>query len=231
MADEAVAIERSGVGHQFLGAAVLRAFLHTNLGEIKEARPLLDFAIETYPLTDHVYAETMTAWAYFVLARLNESMGDFTAAAIDFQNSVTVADKNDHRLAIGSHWVKSTLGLARQAHRRSSGDESSRLLKDAIDMLVNRPRFRWINLGGCSPGENWYEVAATHACRGEDARALDALQRAAQHGWSDLHQLAQDSCFDSLRGRDEFASVAANAKAQVTLPPPAGSGGFPELET
>ena len=64
-------------------------------------------------------------------------------------------------------------------------------------MIVSRSRFVWNNFPGASLADNWYEVAATHACAGERDDALRALERAAEHGWADVHQLRADHHFTS----------------------------------
>lgn len=230
MIEEAVPIERKGAGLLFLGSYVQRAFLHLNSGELPNARQLLDLAAEEYSAMDHVYAETMTAYAFFVRGSLAEREGDDPAAERDFLKCCEIADRNEHRLGIGAHWVKSRLGLARIAFRRGDHDRSSKLLKEALDMHSGKSRFVWSWILGCSQAEILYEAAATHAARDESAQALEALEGAVALGWADLHQLNHDRNFDALRDRDSFRQLTARAASLVTLPPPVGSGALPDLE-
>ena len=56
-----------------------------------------------------------------------------------------------------------------------------------------------------------------------------SLESAVRLGWADVHQLASDPCFDALRDTGALRALLARATSLVTLPPPVGSGGFPEL--
>jgi hypothetical protein len=90
--------------------------------------------------------------------------------------------------------------------------------------------FVWVNVLGCAPAVIGYEIAATHALRGDRDQALEALDTAARLGWADLHQLEHDPCFDDMRHTATLRALLARATSLVMLPPPVGSGGFPELE-
>ena len=96
-------------------------------------------------------------------------------------------------------------------------------------MHARRHRFVWVNLLGAAPAVLSYEIAATQAVRGDSAAALVALESATRLGWADVHQLAHDPCFDTVRDTDMLRALVAHATSLVTLPPPVGSGGFPEL--
>lgn len=222
--DEAVIIERAGIGHQFLGSYIERAMMHMHAGEFADAQSMVKIPIKKYTGLDHVYAETMTAWAWFVQGRVAEHEGDYVTAKQSFENSRDIANRNEHRLAIGSHWVKSQLGLARDASRVLDHDLSDELLAEAIHMIERKPRFVWISLLGCSPAESWYEVAATHALRGENVLAVESLERAVTYGWANTHQLNHDPCFSSLRNDDVIQQLLARATALVTLPTPFDAG-------
>ena len=227
--DEAVDLERRGTGLIFLGSFVERALLHAHTGERRAARPMLDLAIATYPGMDHVYAPTMAAWATFCRGRLAEAEDDLAAAQRDYDSACRMADANERRLAIGAHWVNAKLGLARIAFRRGDAAGSDALLGEALDMNTRRHRFVWVNLLGCAPAALSYEIAATHALRTETSAAMEALDSAVRHGWADVHQLAHDPSFDRIRDSDGLRALIARAASLVTLPPPAGSGGFPDL--
>ena len=227
--DEAVDLERRGTGLIFLGSFVERALLHAHTGERRAARPMLDLAIATYPGMDHVYAPTMAAWATFCRGRLAEAEDDPAAAQRDYDSACRMADANERRLAIGAHWVNAKLGLARIAFRRGDAAGSDALLGEALDMNTRRHRFVWVNLLGCAPAALSYEIAATHALRTETSAAMEALDSAVRHGWADVHQLAHDPSFDRIRDSDGLRALIARAASLVTLPPPAGSGGFPDL--
>lgn len=226
--DEAVEIERKGVGMLFLGSYVQRACLHQNSGEPAKARALLDLAIETYPAIDHVYSETMTAHAYFARGALWEREGDLAAARRDFESACAVAESHEHRLGIGAHWVKSRLGLARLAHRAGDHGMAGRLVDEALATRAGKTRFVWSYIMGCSEAETLYELSATHAVRGNAQAAVDALEEAVQFGWADVHQLSHDPNFAALRESDPVRQLTARAASLVTLPPPVGSGGLPD---
>ena len=221
-AKEAVDIEVSGEGMKFVGSFVMRAVIHLNSDERASARELFDLAIERYAKVDHVYAETVTAWALFGRGRLAEREGDLSLTRACYEQSRDIADRNQHRAAIGSSWVKATLGLARLARHITPAGESTRLRDDAIAMIVTRSRFVWNNYPGASLADNWYEVAATHAYFGERDDALTALARAAEHGWADSHQLLADELFAPLRRDSELRQLVQRAEAAITLPAPTG---------
>ena len=228
--DEAVDLERAGTGLLFLGSFIERAFLHAHAGDRRAARPLLDLAIATYPGMDHVYGQMMTAWATFCRGRFAESDGDLAAAQRDYEGACRIADANERRLGIGAHWENAKLGLARLAFRRGETAASDALLAEALDLHARRHRFVWVNLLGAAPAVLEYEIAATHALRGDTAAAMAALESAVRFGWADVHQLAHDPCFDAMRTTDRLRALVARATSLVMLPAPVGSGGFPELE-
>ena len=219
-ADEAVAMELSGEGTKFVGSFVLRAFLHLHSDARAAACELFERAIEQYPTADHVYAQTATAWALVGRGRLAELEGDDQTARACYERTRNVADAHAHRAAIGASWVKATLGLARLARTHGTREESERLREDAVAMVVTRSRFLWNNYPGSTLADNWYEVAATHACFGEHDEALTALARAAEHGWANNDQLAADQHFRMLRSDPRLDALVQRARAAVTLPAP-----------
>ena len=225
--DKAVAVEKSGTGFIFLGSYVQRAAVHTHSNELDAAEPLLDLAIHSYPGMDHVYAETMAAYAHFMRGVLEEHRGNSAAAESSFRASCQMAESNDHRLAIGAHWTKSKFGLARAAYRRGDKAGSDSALAQAKRMHADKSRFVWGWIMGCADADMYYEAAAAHAVRGETAECLAALRSAADFGWADMNQLNHDPAFAVLRERDDIRELAAEAASRVTLPPPVGSGGLP----
>ena len=227
--DEAVGLERGGAGHLFLGAFVERAVIHANSGEASAALSLLDLAIARYSRMDHVYAEAMTAWATFCRGRLAECSADFGNAKRDFEEACRLAETNDRRLGIGAHWVNAKLGLARIAYRRGEQDVSDALLADAEHMLEHKDRFPWFSMVGSSDVGSYFELAATHARRNEAEQALRALERAVSLGWADPDQLRFDTAFDAVRDTQPIRRLMSRAATLVTLPPPVGAGGFPDL--
>jgi serine/threonine-protein kinase len=225
--DKAVAVEKSGTGFIFLGSYVQRAAVHTHSDELDAAEPLLDLAIQSYSGVDHVYAETMAAYAHFMRGVLEEHRGNNAAAEVSFRASCETAESNDHRLAIGAHWTKSKFGLARTAFRRGDKAASDSALAEAKRMHATRSRFVWGWIMGSGDADLFYESAATHAVRGETAECLAALRSAFDFGWADMNQLNHDPAFAELRERDDIRELGAEAASRVTLPPPVGSGGFP----
>ena len=228
--DKAVAVEKNGTGFIFLGSYVQRAAIHTHSNELDAAEPLLDLAINTYAGMDHVYAETMAAYAHFIRGVLEEHRGNNAAAEASFRASCEIAESNDHRLAIGAHWTKSKFGLARTAHRRGDKPSSDSALADAKRMHADKSRFVWGWIMGCADAETFYEAAAAHAVRGETVECLTALRAAVDFGWADLNQLNHDPAFTLLRERHEVRELGAQAAAKVNLPPPVGSGGLPSSD-
>jgi tetratricopeptide (TPR) repeat protein len=227
--DEAVTLERAGTGHVFLGAFVGRAIVHANSGDAREAIALLDLAIATYPAVDHVYSETMTAWATFWRGCVAEREGDCGRAQREFESACRIAESNDHRLGIGSHWVKAKLGLARMAYRLGEYSVSDALLAEAVQMLETRSRFVWFTVFGCSHAEACFEIASARALRLEDNLALEALETAVRFGWADAHQLSSDPNFDRIRNSQPIRMLMTRASSLVTLPPPFGAGGLPDF--
>jgi tetratricopeptide (TPR) repeat protein len=228
--DEAVTLERAGAGHVFLGAFVARAVVHANSGEKRAAIALLDQAIATYPAIDHVYSETMTAWANFWRGCVAEREGDHERAEHAYASACQIAESNDHRLGIGAHWTKSKLGLARMAYRRGEHAGSDALLAEAVQMLETRSRFVWLSVFGCSNAEVYFEIASARALRLEDSLALEALETAVRFGWADAHQLSSDSNFDRIRDSQSVRKLMSRATSLVTLPAPFGAGGLPDFD-
>jgi serine/threonine-protein kinase len=227
--DEAVALERAGAGHVFLGAFVARAVVHANSGEQRAAIVLLDQAIASYPAIDHVYSETMTAWANFWRGCVAEREEDHERAERAYASTCQVAESNDHRLGIGAHWTKAKLGLARLAYRRGEHAASDALLAEAVQMLETRSRFVWLSVFGCSNAEACFEIASARAVRLEDGLALEALETAVRFGWADAHQLSADPNFDRIRDSQSIRTLMTRATSLVTLPPPFGAGGLPDV--
>jgi hypothetical protein len=129
---------------------------------------------------------------------------------------------------MGAHWVKSHFGLSRVLDRAGERGASTEALRLGKAMLDGHPRFVWGLAPGCSDAESWYELASAHAARGEGDQAVAALTRAAELGWADIPQIEGDPGFVAL-GDDRVRRVCIAATAAVALPPPVGSGGYPEL--
>jgi eukaryotic-like serine/threonine-protein kinase len=227
MLDEAVAVERAGTGQIFLGSYVQRAALYMNAGQKDDAIPLLALALERYSSMDHVYAETMTAYAHFVQGCVDERGGKLDAAHRHFTASISIAEQYEHRFGVGSHWVKSHFGLARVLYRAGDHAGSTLALKAGKAMMESHSRFVWGPLVGTTDAETWYELASAHATRGEADDAVAWLQRASGVGWADLLQLDHDPAFAALGDR-RIRDVCIQAAAAVVLPPPIGSGGLPD---
>jgi TolB-like protein/tRNA A-37 threonylcarbamoyl transferase component Bud32 len=227
--ERALVVEKSATGFIFLGSYVQRAAVHIHSDELDAADALLELAISTYPRIDHVYAETMTAYAHFIRGILDEHRGNDAAAEKSFRSSCETAESHDHRLGIGAHWIKSKLGLARTAQRRGDEAASDLALTEALHMHSKRPRFVWGFILGAADAATHYEAAAAHAVRGERAECVASLRTAADFGWADMNQLNHDPAFAVLRENAEIRQVAAEAAGRVTLPAPVGSGGLPDF--
>ena len=224
--DRAVELELSGGGFQFVGSLVQRAMLHLGVGELDAAAALLDRAVERYTSADHVYAETVCAFAHFGRGCVFERTGALESAARDFGRTCEIADANEHRISIGGHWVKARFGLARVLHRLGRRREAEQALAEGRDMFTVRPRFVWTWFYGATDAEVLYELAATLATLDRAGEAVDALRRASDGGWADVTGLRHDPSFETLRDTEEVQRLCADAASRVTLPPPVGSGGL-----
>ncbi|HZF67488.1 MAG TPA: protein kinase [Gemmatirosa sp.] len=224
--ERAVALETRGSTLAFLGAFVQRAVLHLGTGHPGAAAPLLERAIASYTGADHVYAELMTAYAHGVRGYLRERTGDVEGARADFERACDVADANEHRIAIGAHWVKGRFGLARVLHRLGDAAGAKAALTAGRALLASRARFVWTWIHGATDAEMLYDLAATLATLGRPEEALEALARAAGAGWSDVAWLRHDPAFTTLRDAPDMRRLCAGAATRVELPPPVGSGGL-----
>ena len=224
--DRALELEVAGSTYTFLGARVFRAVLHLAADELSAASSLLDTAIAAYTGLDHVYAETMAAYAYFVRGSVAERTGDLDAAAADFVRACEIADANEHRITIGAHWIKARFGLARVLQRMGRAGAAARAFAEGQDLFTSRARFVWTWFHGATDAEVLYEKAAALATLGRSAEALDALRMAGLAGWADVTLMRGDPAFGALRDTSEMRRVTADAAARVTLLPPIGSGGL-----
>jgi tetratricopeptide (TPR) repeat protein len=224
--DRAVAIETTGAPLAFLGSLLQRAALHVGTGELALAVPLVEQALARYTGADHVYAELMTAYAHGMRGYLAERTGDLEPARGSFAQACAVAEAHEHRIAIGTQWVKGRLGLARVLHRLGRAAEAAAACDEARAMLASRPRFVWAAIHGSNDAEAYYDLAATLATLARPDDALGALARAADAGWADVSWLRHDPAFAALRDTPEVRRVCADAAARVELPPPVGSGGL-----
>ena len=225
LVDRAVALETAGATLTFFGALVQRAVLHMGAGELDAAATLVERAIERYTGADHVYAESMTAYAHCVRGGIAEWSGRWDAALHDFARACEIADANEHRITIGAHWVKARFGMARALHRLGRGAEAERALAEGRELFATRARFVWTWMHGASDAEVLYELASACAALGRADDALDALRRAADAGWADAAFLRHDPAFAVLRDSPAVRQIVGAAAERVALPPPVGSGG------
>ena len=226
LVEGAVEAELSGAGFQFPGSLVQRAILYIGSGQLGEAAPLLDQAIQRYAGADHVYAELMTAFAHFTRGCLAERSGAVDQALADFTRACAIAEANDHCINIGAHWVKARFGVARTLHRSGQPRDAQQALSDAQEIFASRSRFIWTYFVGGADADIIYEEAATLATLDRADDALGALSRAADAGWADVIWLRHDPAFETLRDAPDVRRVCAVAASRVTLPPPVGSGGL-----
>ncbi len=224
--DRAVELELAGSGHQFVGSLVQRALLHAGSDEPEPARDFLDRAIQRYTGADHVYAETMRAFAHWARGCVGERTGNLSEARGDFEQACTIADANPGRISIGAHWVKARLGLARVLYRLGHHVEADRSYSDAMDLFESRRRFVWTWFVGALDADVLAEIASTQATLGLTDSAIETLTRAADAGWADVTWLRHDPAFVELRDTEIVTRLCRDAAARVTLPPPTGSGGL-----
>ncbi|MFN2400237.1 MAG: protein kinase [Gemmatimonadaceae bacterium] len=227
--DEAMDTERSGVGLIFIGSYIQRAFIHLNTGEYEAAEKLLRVALDRYPGMDHVYAETMTAFAHQVLGMLNLRRGELGKAREEFTHCIGLAEGNPLRLGIGAHWVKAHCGLASLHHLQGDRNSAIASLAAGQEKMQSGRKVVGSWIIGSSEAQNHYEIAAACATIGDIVSAIESLRRAALLGWSDLNQLNHDPAFSDLRESPDVRALAAQAASVVTLPPPVGSGGLPDF--
>lgn len=229
LVDRAVAIEQEGGAtgrFQFLGAMVQRAVIHLGSDEPEEAARLLAAAIARYVGADHVYAETMSAYAYTVRGCLAEWTGRLDDAVRDFTEACRIADAHEHRINIGAHWLKARFGLARVLHQLGRRDQAERMLAEGDELLRTRSRFIWTWFLGGSDADALYAQASAFAAMGRATNALETLRRAADAGWADVGWMRHDPAFTTLRDSPEMFRLCSDASACVILPPPIGGGGL-----
>jgi tetratricopeptide (TPR) repeat protein len=224
--DRALELERRGAGLAFLGARVQRAVLHLGADELDAAALLLDEAVAVYTGSDHVYAETMSAYAHCIRGALGERLGRLDAALADCTRACEIADANEHRIAIGAHWVKGRCGMARVLHRLGRADEAAGALADGQALFASRERFVWTWIHGATDVDVLYEVAAALATLGRADEALDTLRVAAGAGWADVPTLRHDPAFATLRDAAATMRICTDAASTVALAPRVGSGGL-----
>ncbi len=133
--DRALELETIGAALTFLGALVQRAGLYIGVGDMDAARPLVERAITRYTGADHVYAETMAAYAHVVRGSIAERTGRPDAALEDFDRACQIADGSDHRITIGAQWVRGRLGRARVLHQLGRAAHSERALGEAQELF------------------------------------------------------------------------------------------------
>jgi eukaryotic-like serine/threonine-protein kinase len=223
--DRALELETTGSALTFLGALVQRAVLHIGVGDVDAARPLVERAITRYTGADHVYAETMAAYANVIHGSIVERTGPPEAALESFGRACKIADANDHRITIGAQWVRGRLGCARVLHKLGLEAEAERALGEAQALFASRTRFVWTWIHGATDAEVLYELASTLVSLGRTDEALDTLHRAADAGWADQTFLRHDPAFAAIRDSAEVRQIAIDASKRVELPPPVGRGG------
>ena len=223
--DRALELETTGSALTFLGALVQRAVLHVGVGDVDAARPLVERAITRYTGADHVYAETMAAYAHVVRGSIAERTGQPEAALQDFDRACQIADASEHRITIGAQWVRGRLGQARVLHQLALEPEAERALGEARALFASRTRFVWTWIHGATDAEVLYELASTLAILGRTDEALDTLRRAADAGWADQTFLRHDPAFAAIRDSAAVRQIAMDASKRVELPPPVGRGG------
>jgi eukaryotic-like serine/threonine-protein kinase len=223
--ERGIAFEAGGPGLTFFGASAQRAVLHMCAGENAEAASHLETAIARYTGADHVYAETMAAYAHFIRGCLREREDRPGDALRDFQRASEIADRHDHRINIGAHWVKGRLGAARVLHRLRRADEAGAALAEAVKVFESRSRFIWTWFIGGTDAEVLYELASTFAALGRHEEALRSLSRAADVGWGDIGWMRFDPAFAGIRDTVDVQRLCGYAAARITLSPPVGEGG------
>jgi tetratricopeptide (TPR) repeat protein len=223
--DRALELETTGSALTFLGALVQRAVLHMGEGDAETARPLVEQAITRYTGADHVYAETMAAYANVVRGSIVERTGQPEAALEHFGRACQIADANEHRITIGAQWVRGRLGSARVLHKLGLEADAERALGEAQALFASRTRFVWTWIHGATDAEVLYELASTLVVLGRTDEALDTLRRAADAGWADHTFLRHDPAFAAIRDSAAVRQIAIDASKRVELPPLVGRGG------
>lgn len=205
---------------------VQRALLHIGSDELAPASRLLDLAIERYTGADHVYAESMRAFAHWARGCVGERSGALEKARADFEASSAIADSNPGRISIGAHWVKGRFGLARVLHRLGLHSEAERALAEGRDLYESQGRFVWAWFIGAHDADVLSDLASAEALLGRADDAVATLERAADAGWADVTWLRHDPAFADLRDTEKVKRVCREAAMRVVLPPPIGSGGL-----
>ena len=224
--DRAIDIERASNSFVFVGPLVQRAVLHIGLAEYADAARVLDEALERYVGADAVYAETMSAYAYFARGCLSERTNQLEGARTNFERAAEIADSNPHRISIGGPWVKARFGLARTLKRMGCHTEAEEVLTGGRALFERRSRFVWTWFIGSMDADILYELASSLAVLGRPDEVPAVLLQAADAGWADLNWLRHDPAFESLRDQADIRRICVNAASRVVLPPPIGSGGL-----
>ncbi len=222
----AMDLELTGASYAFFGARIASAILHLAEADIVGATRILSDAINAYSGSDHVYADTMTAYSYFLRACAAERTGELAAARVDFRRACEIADANPHRISIGAHWVKARYGLARVLHRTGDSEGAARMMAEGRALYDSHDRFIWTWFHGAADCEMLYEEASTLATMGRASEALAVLEAAGEAGWADVPSMRQDPAFTTLRDTPEMRRVTSIASGRVALPPPVGGGGI-----
>ncbi len=153
------------------------------------ARKKSEEALARYP--DHCYPRKMLA-----ILKLFER--DFPAAEADYRKLV----ETDKYGGTGFYCCISNLSalgfLRMQAGDTEEGDKLlAEAQKNQTNALSKAPKNR----------EFLYDLAASHAARGNRRESFDLLDRAVTAGWIDYRALSLDPRFDSIRNDQHFTTI------------------------
>lgn len=123
--------------------------------------------------------------------------GDFDRALRHYERCYELDPDSRHP---GIHRsIRLALGFA---HLQAGDPRTGEALIEATERETRR-----ILEGGADYAGLWVDLAAAHAARGRDERALAALEQATENGWRQPGFLRHDPVFELLRGDDRFRDV------------------------
>jgi len=182
------------------------AALYTNRGTAKSAKRLFDEAI-----ADHTKSIELdpTPAAYGNRGLVRADKGLLRQAVDDLETALKLAPSDwPSRLNIEK--------ILRAVERRALCKEGDALFegrkyREAIRKYAEVVE-RWPGSSNAPPAA--YNCACAHALLGENAIALNWLEKAVEVGWKDADHIEKDEDLDSLRGEERYKKLVSKLKGE-----------------